>query len=425
MIFPRSSIEKIFLICFALSVPGVMLGYAVLVGFALLSLCAVVMLLERSEIREALRPTPLALAWLVFLGLCALNIPGSLDILNSTRSIFSLALVLIFTALTTHYLVHSMVSLQILQMSIILATLSMIILALGHVYVFEGLLRVIHLSSETPASFDRVLLKKPASGFVLLMPMALYLLYTQTGAPRIIAALAVIGIVWLIVISESRSAMAAVLALISVMGLLAMVILNWRGGKIIAFLGLVAVILAAIFFYMQHIRGDWVAGALGIPGWIIDNPRQILWYEVLLLLQEDFPSSIFSGYGVNALEELERGVRELRLTADAVTSFTAITNHPHNWLLEIAAETGLIGLLSALVALSMVLYWSWRRRHYAPNEVIALFGVYAAFCSASLFNYSIWSVWWQIGFAIMNALYIAIIQVHVMVAEIEGRKRPD
>ncbi len=405
----KSTSEKVFLVCFICSIPSVMLGYEVLTGFALLSFFTVIFLLGISGIREALYPTPIMFGWLAFLGLCALSLPTSLDPADGAESVFFLTLILIFAALAAHFLRQSSDRLQFIHIGLIIAILSMISLALVHIHVFEGLLRIIHFSSDTPASFDRILLKKPASGFVLLLPIALYLCFNSTHRLRIMAFFAVLGIVWLIVTSESRSAMAAALASVAIMGFLAMIAMYWRGWKIGLFVLLMIAIVAATILYMQHSRGDWGAGALGIPGWIIDNPRQVLWNEVLILLQQDFPKSLFSGYGVNALDELDRGMRALRYTEENITSFTAISTHPHNWLLEIAVEVGVIGLLSVLIACGLVLHWAWQQRRDAPAEVTALFGVYAAFTSASLFNYSIWSVWWQIDFAMMNALCAAMI----------------
>ena len=386
-----------------------MLGYAVLNGFAALSLITVLLALGISGIRKAFRATPIFFGWSIFLGLCTLSVLGSLDPAGSAQSALLLGLILIFATLAAHFLQQSQNRIDFVHIGLMLASLGMIVLALIHIYGFQGLLRIIHFSSETTAHFDRVLLKKPASGFILIMPVALYLLWGGTNLLRMLSALVIVGILWLIIISESRSAMAAALALLTVMGFLAMIALRWRGGKIAIFILLVVSCIGIFALYMQQIRGDWATGALGIPGWIIDNARQILWREVLILLQQDFPSSILSGYGINALEELERGVREMSITAENTTYFTAISNHPHNWLLEIAAEVGLVGLISVLVACGLVLHWGWQQRHEAPAEVIALFGVYAAFTSASLFNYSIWSVWWQVAFAVMNALCAAMI----------------
>ncbi|NQY82938.1 MAG: O-antigen ligase family protein, partial [Alphaproteobacteria bacterium] len=348
--------------------------------------------------------------WSVFAGFCAASIFGSLNAENSAESMLLLLLILVFAGLSACYLERSSARITRVHTVLISAILVMIGLALVHLYGVVGFLRTLPLTNPYSEGYNVVILKKPASGFLLLLPLCGYVLWRQSGVQRLAAGLAIVGIVWLIVISESRSAMAGVAAILCIAGITSMAMHRWHGWQMLSFILVCAALVGAIVTYLISIRGHLNAGALGLPGWAIDLQRQILWNKILVLLQQDFPANILTGYGINALDELGRGSHEIRYSAELTLDFPAITTHPHNWMLEVLVEVGMIGFLAVLSALAAVLWWAWQHRHTAPDEVVTLLGLYAAFCTASLFNYSVWSVWWQIAFATMNGLCCAMIR---------------
>jgi O-antigen ligase len=84
-----------------------------------------------------------------------------------------------------------------------------------------------------------------------------------------------------------------------------------------------------------------------------------------------------------------------------------IPAHPHNWPLEIAAETGLLGFTCFAFTLFIALRCLGRialKGNSAAWAAIALFG---AFWSSSLANFSIWSAWWLTVLCVLISLTTA------------------
>ena len=89
--------------------------------------------------------------------------------------------------------------------------------------------------------------------------------------------------------------------------------------------------------------------------------------------------------------------------ADQVISGTynlhLVPGHPHNWPVEVLAETGAIGLAMLLITItaSFVIF---SNRYFRTGELryaiaIAIMGGY---WGSGLFNFSYWSAWWQLAF---------------------------
>jgi len=133
---------------------------------------------------------------------------------------------------------------------------------------------------------------------------------------------------------------------------------------------------------------------LPIPDW----HRQIIWG----FTAEVAKNAPFFGVGPNTVNMVP-GANQIipELNQEYIPS------HPHNWPLEIAAETGMIGFLCFAATL---LLWlrslaaSAIRGHGAAWPMIALYG---AFWTSSLANFSIWSAWWLTVFAVLAALPVS------------------
>lgn len=122
---------------------------------------------------------------------------------------------------------------------------------------------------------------------------------------------------------------------------------------------------------------------------VLDWHRQVIWGFVYSRIQ----MNPFFGVGLNSIDRVE-GAKQIipGMNQEYVPS------HPHNWVLEITSETGIVGLL-ALVA---VLAFLFRRLMVMPAGArwtgIALMG---AFWGSSLSNFSIWASWWQLCFLLL------------------------
>jgi O-antigen ligase len=151
------------------------------------------------------------------------------------------------------------------------------------------------------------------------------------------------------------------------------------------------------FNFFQLIDED-VQPKLSVPDW----HRQVIWGFTLECIKE-FP---FFGVGPNTVNLIPG--------ADTVIPFfnqEYIPSHPHNWFLEIAAETGIIGLATFLIGLALshrTLALSAYRGSGPAWAAIMLFGV---FWISSLGNFSIWSAWWLTVFATLMSFPLAALKL--------------
>ena len=137
---------------------------------------------------------------------------------------------------------------------------------------------------------------------------------------------------------------------------------------------------------------------LSIPDW----HRQVIWGFTVEIIKE-FP---FFGVGPNAVNLIPG--------ADTIIPYfnqEYIPSHPHNWFLEIAAETGIIGLLTFLVSLVVSLRALARRAYQGSGPAWATIMLFGVFWISSLGNFSIWSTWWLTVFATLMSFPLAAMKM--------------
>ena len=85
-----------------------------------------------------------------------------------------------------------------------------------------------------------------------------------------------------------------------------------------------------------------------------------------------------------------------------------IPAHPHNWVLEVLAETGVVGLAPLVAVVAMML--ARLIRDYLRSQdpaILAATAVSIGYWVSGLFNFSFWSAWWQVSFMILLALCLS------------------
>ncbi len=144
---------------------------------------------------------------------------------------------------------------------------------------------------------------------------------------------------------------------------------------------------------------------------LVDLHRQAIWGFVFDKALE----RPMLGHGINTINKVDGAKQEvLDLNQEYVPS------HPHNWVLEILAETGAPGLVLLLLSqLAIALAflragWKGRAGGYAGLAVMA------AFWASSLANFSIWSAWWQVSF-----LSILVLPAARAMGPVIERREPD
>ena len=159
---------------------------------------------------------------------------------------------------------------------------------------------------------------------------------------------------------------------------------------------------AGIMFGLYDARGNIQPpeGAVAaLPTWLVDFQRQTIW-RFTLDLGSDAP---WFGRGINIINFLPG--------ADAPMpggGLTMIPGHPHNWLIEVFAETGLIGVLGLVLvvaALAVRLGRDYLRRR--DDAVSAALMVHVGYWASGLFSFSFWSAWWQVSYLLLMAFALA------------------
>lgn len=217
---------------------------------------------------------------------------------------------------------------------------------------------------------------------------------------RKIAGVSALGLIAMVFLLQSR---AGVLGMISALLLCGIVIGLRKRDKASAMIGtgLVVVIGAAIamVFYQFDFGADLTLEGLFVPGWLVDPHRQLIWEQTILLGLE----RPWFGWGVDTVNLVYDAKHTV---ADLVTkngeAVKLIPGHPHNWLLEVFAETGLVGTLPILVIVGYIVWRPLRLYISSGNNThLAVLGVSAAFWSSSLVNFSFWSAWWQMAYLLL------------------------
>lgn len=239
-------------------------------------------------------------------------------------------------------------------------------------------------------------LKPSASVAAVLVPLILGAGWILGGRWRPVALVAAAAAIALAVLTGSKSAVAG----LAVAGLaFAALVTARRFGKGAAAL-LLAVAVAGGTALALKVPPPVVEGATHhfiMPG-IIDAHRQVIWTFAL----EHFLQRPLVGWGLNAINLLPEGKA-------IIPGFMVeyLPSHPHNWLVEVLAETGILGA-GALVA---VIGWALLRlgriyvRDRSANALIAVMAL-TVFWSAGAFNFSIWATWWDL--TLFTAMALAV-----------------
>jgi len=247
----------------------------------------------------------------------------------------------------------------------------------------------------------RLLLKAFASAAVVLMPLVLWAGWRLGGRWKWGAIVVALALGLLTVLADSRAGMAGLLGALGIV--LAASMSRGRSYRLVAALGLLLVaVVAGILVYLtgRSYAGMVPQSVLIFPAWLVDPHRQVIWqYAVDLATQRPW-----MGWGINtiALVPPPPGVSPVEFNVPVMPS------HPHNWIIEVFAETGLIGGIPMLAAvvLQFLLMLRAYRAHGEP-AILAALAASAAFWISGLFNFSFWSAWWQVAYILVLALLYA------------------
>ena len=221
------------------------------------------------------------------------------------------------------------------------------------------------------------------------------------------AVIAVVGIGALVWLTYNRAAIAGFLCIF----LTIFICQAFRFGAhkhVVMLLSGFAASCASILIWLRISRGHLVAATTGsdwlIPVWLVDFQRQTMW-EHTLSIAEKAP---WLGIGPNTINFVPGADQPLPGNA----SLHIIPAHPHNWIVEIIAETGAFGFFALLTlilfAIGSLLLQYRRTGSFAALSSIAIM---AGYWGSGLFNFSYWSAWWQVSFVLALAISGALASI--------------
>ena len=243
---------------------------------------------------------------------------------------------------------------------------------------------------------------KPYAALSVLMAPVLVWAGWRTGAGwRGLAVTTVVGLLAVVWLTYNRSAMAGLFAMAVVFAGLMMIVYR-RPVIYVASSIFVLVVTLPLMLWLYETRFNPQSPegtAMLFPTWLIDYQRQLIWNRTF-----DFGMDApWFGNGINAINLLPG--------ADAPmpgNTLNIIPSHPHNWLIEVFAETGAVGAISLVILVAALCFKIARNYlHSRDDAMLAALLVNVGYWGSGLVSFSFWSAWWQVSYLLMTALCLA------------------
>ena len=255
-----------------------------------------------------------------------------------------------------------------------------------------------------PGFRPRDILKPYAALTVLMAPVLVWGGWRLGGHWRSLAAVTVIGLFGVVLLTYNRAAIAGLLAIAVVGAGLMMCVRRNLAVNMAVGVVLFSIILA-VLLWLHDTRLTLPLPTISegivtiLPRWLIDYQRQTIWVHAIDIGMR----SPWFGNGINVINFLPGA--DLKL---ANNNLNVIPAHPHNWLVEVFAETGALGafaLLTLVITLCIKLSGDFLKS--GNTALLAALLVNVGYWSSGLFSFSFWSAWWQVSFLLMMAFCLA------------------
>lgn len=315
---------------------------------------------------------------------------------------FVVAAVLIWAALSTHPEVHGFMWKALIVSSIVFAVLALLSIN-GIPYIlsiFKGRI----LDHEVPSQAFKAF----AATVMCLIPMIVWAGRKLNG-PWQWAGYAFVPMAILIMIQTfNRAALAGVLVMAVLLAIRALTMRNKYVVPILLLTVSFVVVAMSWVIYKEVENAKYMGvvsmanlGHLYLPEWLIDSHRQYIWKFAF----ERFLEHPWLGNGIDQINKLPNA--ELRIPyMDGTAPW--VPSHPHNWAVEVLAETGVVGFTFMVAALGLITFSLLRRYQLHQDEgMFALIVFMAGFWLSALFNFSFWATWWQLTFVVIYAMFMS------------------
>jgi len=343
------------------------------------------------------KPLPMAVGF-VF-ALWAISAVGSLDIPRSFQ-VWGRSLLYIFLmTILAKRLAREPVLISVLQKSLVGASGAILSFILFVIFVSDAPLTLLQILGSSKHQANTAF-KGYASVMVCLLPMVLWSGKRLGGRWQVSAYMLIPGTLLFLWGAHSRAALlgflVALLAVITVRSLLS----ASRGMRraIVAILVMSTLIGAATLLVRLPQSPVIKESDYRLSTTLVDHHRQLIWGFVVGKIKE----KPWFGHGIDIINQTEGAAV---LIPGMNQNF--VPSHPHNWVLEIGAETGILGLTAITAALLILL--QQLAVIAGSGQLVGWAGVasFAAFWGSGLTNFSIWASWWQIVFLLLMAVVFA------------------
>jgi len=240
---------------------------------------------------------------------------------------------------------------------------------------------------------------KPYAALSVLMAPVLVWAGWRTGAGwRGLAGATVVGLLAVVWLTQNRSAMAGLLA-IAVVGAGLTMVRRRNLAVNVAVSAVVVMVILAMVLWLHQTRGNIQPpeGTVAVlPPWLLDYQRQTIWAHAIDIGMR----APWFGNGINVINLLPGA--DMRIPNN---DLNIIPSHPHNWLVEVFAETGAIGAFALLtLVLSLCLKLAGDYLKSCDAALLAALLVNVGYWGSGLVSFSFWSAWWQVSYLLMTAL---------------------
>jgi O-antigen ligase len=282
--------------------------------------------------------------------------------------------------------------------ALLISMAAALIIALAAILIHPGFFWIFHLRGwmSTELISD---LKPFAALFPLLVPFLIFCVHIERGRWRLLAIFGSVTAIVALYLIYNRAAMAGFMGA----GLTVVAALAYRISirRAVPYALALIVIVASIVIWLKLTR--YVpdrAGEYPMPLWLLDFERQAIWGFVFNVFKEN----PLIGIGINTVNFIPGADNLIPATNDT----PIIPSHPHNWAVEILAETGLVGFIPFFLAVVYCFYRLCRLyRKSGSLAILAAIAAYGGYWASGLFNFSYWSAWWQVSYLIIMAVCIS------------------
>ena len=243
----------------------------------------------------------------------------------------------------------------------------------------------------------RFALKSAASAIACALPVLIYAAWRLRGRWVWVVAVGLPLGLAVMYGTSSRSSLAGVLAALVLCGIVAATrrkpLLYLFGALALTVLAGTAAIAVALHWNEQRTLGGYDTFA---PYWLVDLHRQTIWQFTL----DRFLERPWFGWGLNAIAAYpgaDRMIPELK--------GEFIPSHPHNWMIESLAESGVVGFVPLLVIIAAVAVAAGRGyRRSGDRATLTWLALWLSYWAAGAFNFSMWNASWQVSGLVLAAL---------------------